>query len=77
MCTLRGVTPALSMRKTNTKRTEDVTFHPLLVALNAADLEGYRALKADLAGRNVKLSDARPEDIEHIDKIAVREWQTS
>jgi len=40
------------------------TFHPILVALNAADLSGYAALKRDLAQRGLALSEANREDIE-------------
>lgn len=38
------------------------TFHPVLVALNAADLDGYQALKHDLARRNIPLTGATRED---------------
>ena len=38
------------------------TFHPVLVALNAADLDSYRALKADLAKRDIPLTHASHED---------------
>jgi hypothetical protein len=38
------------------------TFHPVLVALNCADLNSYGALKADLATRGVGLTDATVED---------------
>ncbi len=37
-------------------------FHPVLVALNAADLEGYGRLKADLGRRGVPLTEASVED---------------
>ena len=39
------------------------TFHPVLVALNAADLTGYSALKTDLASRGRSLTEATPEDM--------------
>ena len=38
------------------------TFHPVLVALNAADLQGYAALKADLGARGVPLTEATQAD---------------
>lgn len=38
------------------------TFHPVLVALNCADLRSYAALKADLSARGVGLTDATPDD---------------
>lgn len=34
------------------------TFHPVLLALNAPDLRGYRALKAELLRQNLSLCDA-------------------
>jgi hypothetical protein len=37
-------------------------FHPVLVALDAADLHGYAGLKASLASRGVRLTDATRED---------------
>jgi len=40
------------------------TFHPVLVALNAADLAPYRALKQDLAARGVGLTDATRDDFQ-------------
>ena len=39
------------------------TFHPVLVALNAADLQGYATLKADLAARGVPLTEANEADV--------------
>ena len=39
-------------------------FHPILVALNAADLGGYEALKTDLAKRGKTLTNATEGDIE-------------
>ena len=38
------------------------TFHPVLVALNSVDLNSYGALKAELASRQLSLTDATPED---------------
>lgn len=38
------------------------TFHPVLVALNAAKLSAYAALKADLGRRGVPLIEARRKD---------------
>ncbi len=39
-----------------------MSFHPVLVALDACSLDAYTALKADLVGRGVALSDASPDD---------------
>lgn len=50
--------PALALDEPGLKV---MTFHPVLVALNAADLAGYEALKADLRGRGVGLTDASPD----------------
>lgn len=38
-----------------------MTFHPVLVALNAADLNGYAALKDDLRAQGVELTEATRE----------------
>lgn len=39
------------------------TFHPVLLALNACDLEGYRALKAELSALGKPLTQATRADI--------------
>lgn len=39
------------------------TFHPVLVALNAADLESYQALKRDLSAQGKPLSEATAADV--------------
>jgi hypothetical protein len=39
------------------------TFHPVLVVLNAADLQSYQALKSDLAAQGTPLPEATEADI--------------
>jgi len=38
-------------------------FHPIHVALNTADLSGYRSFKADCAARGIAMSEASEEDV--------------
>jgi len=58
----RGLPCSLDALDLDAEGLKICTFHPVLVALNAADLGGYEALKADLASRGVALTDATKAD---------------
>jgi hypothetical protein len=58
----RGLPCTLDTLELDAEGLKVCTFHPVLVALNAVDLEGYGALKADLASRGVALTDATVDD---------------
>jgi hypothetical protein len=58
----RGLGCELGSLSLDTPGLKVCTFHPVLVALNCADLDSYGALKADLAARGVGLTDATVED---------------
>ena len=60
----RGLSCDLSALTLQSGGLKVCTFHPVLVALNCADLMAYNQLKTDLNERGVALTEATPEDFE-------------
>ncbi|MDP6944386.1 MAG: hypothetical protein QF464_09580, partial [Myxococcota bacterium] len=58
----RGLPCTLEALDLDTPGLKICTFHPVLVALNASDLEGYASLKRDLAARGIPLTEATEAD---------------
>ena len=59
---LRGLPCTMEALNLEASGLKVMTFHPVLAALNASDLDGYAALKADLAKRGVGLTEASEDD---------------